>query len=349
MLLQRTTLTDDERFAVTDLLTELSKRYQQSSAVDFLHDAAVIAHELPFGVRRALTGFRNTSTTGTSTDGTAAPAVLVLSGHTVDDSTLGPTPPHWAQGLDTTPATRQMELLLMLYGTLLGEVFGWATQQDGRLVHDVVPTQGQENEQLGSGSSATLMWHIEEAFHPHRADYVGLLCLRNPDGVATTIGGLDHRKLSAEEIRCALQRRFHIRPDNSHLPSYNSTTVARNPQWFEQVHRMDTQPEAVPILFGNAEQPFLRIDPAYMYPAPGDAEAEAVLQRVMELIDRDLDSVTLRAGDCCFIDNYRVVHGRKAFRAKYNGRDRWLKRVSVTRDLRRSIEAHVDTASRIIA
>jgi alpha-ketoglutarate-dependent taurine dioxygenase len=45
--------------------------------------------------------------------------------------------------------------------------------------------------------------------------------------------------------------------------------------------------------------------------------------------------VALAPGDILILDNYRGVHGRRPFEAKYDGRDRWLKRVSVTRDLRR--------------
>ena len=47
-------------------------------------------------------------------------------------------------------------------------------------------------------------------------------------------------------------------------------------------------------------------------------------------------AITLRPGDAVFVDNHLAVHGRRPFKARYDGTDRWLKRVSVTRDLRRS-------------
>ena len=53
-------------------------------------------------------------------------------------------------------------------------------------MHDLVPIKGHEAEQLGSGSTHELVWHTEEAFHPFRADYLALMCLRNNDAVATT-------------------------------------------------------------------------------------------------------------------------------------------------------------------
>ena len=61
-----------------------------------------------------------------------------------------------------------------------------------------------------------------------------------------------------------------------------------------------------------------------------------------------MTEVVLRPGDVLFIDNYRVVHGRKPFKARYDGTDRWLKRIGVTRDLRKSRAARETAASRII-
>jgi L-asparagine oxygenase len=47
-------------------------------------------------------------------------------------------------------------------------------------------------------------------------------------------------------------------------------------------------------------------------------------------------TIVLAPGDLAFVDNRLAVHGRTAFRARYDGRDRWLQRMFVQRDLRRS-------------
>jgi L-asparagine oxygenase len=49
-----------------------------------------------------------------------------------------------------------------------------------------------------------------------------------------------------------------------------------------------------------------------------------------------MKDVSLRPGDCVFVDNFRAVHGRKSFRPRYDGSDRWLKRLNITRNLRGS-------------
>jgi alpha-ketoglutarate-dependent taurine dioxygenase len=56
----------------------------------------------------------------------------------------------------------------------------------------------------------------------------------------------------------------------------------------------------------------------------------------------------MESGDFCFLDNYRVVHGRKPFKARHDGTDRWLKRVNVVRDLRKSRTARQSAMARTI-
>ena len=49
-----------------------------------------------------------------------------------------------------------------------------------------------------------------------------------------------------------------------------------------------------------------------------------------------MKDVRLQPGDVAFIDSYRAAHGRKSFRARYDGTDRWLKQLNITRNLRGS-------------
>lgn len=338
-MLTRIDLTAEDRDAVAALCAEAAGEHPAADDPAFLREAPLIAHRLPRAVRAALAGLH-------ADDG---PSALVIGGLDVPDEAIGPTPSSWREGRPVPPAVHRLENALVLYSSLLGDVFGWATQQDGRLVHDVVPTRGHEGEQLGSGSTAPLMWHTEEAFHPCRADYVVLMCLRNPDGVATTVGGLDPSVLTEEERRCAFEPRFRIRPDKSHLQAYNTENADRHREGFDRTERMNEEPDAVPVLFGAPHDPFLQIDPAYMDTAPGDESARRTLDRIGEAIEDGLTDVPLRPGDVVFIDNFRLVHGRQPFKARYDGTDRWLKRVNVTRDLRKSSAMRRPDAVRVVA
>jgi alpha-ketoglutarate-dependent taurine dioxygenase len=255
------------------------------------------AEELPAAVRAALEALR---------DGEIEPA-LIVGGNPIDDDRLGPTPGDW-RAPSASDEARRMEVLLVLYGALLGRVFGWDTQQGGRLVHDVMPIAGREDEQIGFSSRAPLSWHTEDAYFDDRPDYVGLLCLRNPDAVATTVAGAAGLTLAGATRAVLGQERFRFRPDGS--------------------HELDGA-RAAAVLSGDPAAPRLRIDPDFTDAAPGDDDAAAALGELTRALEAALEPLVLAPGDVCLLDNHRVVHGRAAFRARGDGRDRWLKRVLV--------------------
>ena len=79
-----------------------------------------------------------------------------------------------------------------------------------------------------------------------------------------------------------------------------------------------------------------------------DKEAQRALDRLIEVIDAKITDIVLESGECCFIDNFRSVHGRQPFMARYDGTDRWLKRINITRDIRRSRASRAELESRVI-
>src|ERR1044072_8673701 len=182
-------LTAPEVEAVQALTRDIALAHKSVEEPELIRRASIYAHELPRRVR----GFLNEVKLLEPSDG-----VCLISGYPIDDKRIGKTPAHWKWKLDA--ATLPEQIMFVLFGCLLGEPFAWATQQDGYLMHDVFPIEGNQYDQLGSGSEQTLWWHTEDAFHPHRADYLGLMCLRNPDSVATTIGALDLSLLSPEQV-----------------------------------------------------------------------------------------------------------------------------------------------------
>ena len=88
------------------------------------------------------------------------------------------------------------------------------------------------------------------------------------------------------------------------------------------------------MLFGSRQAPYVRLDPFFTKPL--DDEASGALNALAQSVDDNIQELVLQPGDCLFIDNYRIVHGRNAFKARYDGTDRWLKRINLTRDLRKS-------------
>jgi Fe(II)/alpha-ketoglutarate-dependent arginine beta-hydroxylase len=323
-------------------LRELDRATDAASAMgapahagDLLEEVALAVHELPRELRATLLSFRLHEPAG----------ALLLRGFPIDGDRIGPTPRHWREPPADAPVTRE-EAYLLLIGALLGEPFGWSTQQDGRMVHNVLPIRGHEREQLGSSSVEPLWWHTEDAFHEYRADYVGLLCLRNPLRGVTTYADVSRLPITDQDRQLLAERAYRIRPDNSHRPEQN--TVDRQPaSAFVAMHSTCTAPETVSVLFGDAYDPYVRMDPYFM-DAPATPDHAKALERLRAQVDSALVEVVLEPGDYLLLDNFRAVHGRAPFRARFDGQDRWLKRICVARDIRRSRPVRQGTTDRLI-
>lgn len=309
------------------LLGQMENSFESLESDEELRRITTVAHQLPRRIRDALNSFRLEQMSG----------VLCISGYAVEQKRIGPTPSHWRDR--TVPSTaRREELLLLLFSSLLGDPFGWATQQNGLLIHDILPIKGHENHQLGSSSESLLTWHTEDAFHPLRGDFLSFACLRNPYRAATTIGYVDSLELADSARNILFQERFIIRPDESHLAKNNSASSMAT---FSKIDRLREEPESVAVLFGDPDQPYIRADPYFMTVRPDDQDARHALHLLVKEMDARMLDLRMESGDFCFIDNFRTVHGRKPFKARHNGTDRWLKRVNVTCDLRKSHAARL--------
>jgi enduracididine beta-hydroxylase len=342
--MSRIVMTMEERAETRALVGELAGRYGSAECEEFLNEADVIAHDLPRRIRRELRQFRLLEPEG---------AMLMVSGWPVDDEKIGPTPAHWKEHTVEND-TRTEEMLLVLFASLLGEPIAWSTQQDGRVVHDLLPIKGHEHEQVGTGSEEMITWHVEDAFHPFRGDYLGIMCLRNPDRVPTTFAPISKVQLSPDERAVLSSPHFTIRPDNSHLPKNKGNGTVASPaeaalveKAYRKIEQMCASPERISVLFGDPRTPYVRMDPYFMDP-PEDPVVAGLFEELQRRVDAVLEDRPLEPGDICFIDNFQAVHGRKPFKARYDGRDRWLKRINVVRDLRKSREARLSATSRVV-
>ncbi|MGP4104212.1 guanitoxin biosynthesis L-enduracididine beta-hydroxylase GntD [Nonomuraea sp. KM90] len=279
--------------------------YVAADSPEFLAEVNVIAQELPLAPRRAVNRARLDE----------AKHAVLITGNMLRDDLLNDTPAHWRD--PQSEEARLSGFTLMLWAALLGDPIGWTTQQDGRILTDVLPVAGHEQTDVSSSSRKELTWHTEDAFSPYRADYVGLYCLRNPDLTPTTLAAADPLALPGWARETLAQPRFLTRADDAH-------------------DQDTTRPETGAVLTGPAEAAVLRIDRDCTVAAPGDEDARAALELIFGQLDANLYDFALAPGDLIFLDNRNVVHGRRPFRARYDGRDRWLRRINVTADLRRT-------------
>ncbi|MER8072302.1 hypothetical protein ABTZ59_28830 [Streptomyces sp. NPDC094034] len=231
-----------------------------------------------------------------------------------------PTPGHWKER--DQDSTLRQDFWLALTASQLGEPIGWSSLQDGRIFNDVLPIRGHEDQQTGHGSDADLELHIEDCFSDQRCDALALLCLRNNDKIPNTIVTATDLDFSDLDLDVLFSPRFLIRPDSEHLRRADDASEARG--------------LARPLLFGSREAPYLRVDVPYTDALPGDVGAEEAFGALAAQLGERAVTVCLGEGDLLLIDNYRALHGRRTFQARYDGTDRWMRKLTVVRDLRRS-------------
>ncbi|MFV0128722.1 TauD/TfdA family dioxygenase [Streptomyces sp. HMX112] len=236
--------------------------------------------------------------------------LFVLRGLPLDDADVGPTPLSWATAGDSAAG---WDVTLLLLATVMGNPIAWRGQQDGRFVHNIVPSPGHEQEQTGASSAVLLSPHTEDAFHPGRAHLLMLACVRNHDRIATTAASVRRARLDPRDIATLSRPALPILPDDA----------------YAEARGFAGRPPDVPTLWQSEDGLTLRFDPAYTPLDEATPEHRAAYGRLTDELARVSVAVSLEPGDVLVVDNDVVVHGRVPFQARYDGTDRWLKRASV--------------------
>ncbi|MGC4746969.1 TauD/TfdA family dioxygenase [Micromonospora sp. DT201] len=230
-----------------------------------------------------------------------------------------PTMPGSVQRVATIAAATEV-----LIGLQLGELVSFREEKTGALVQDVVPVPGMEKYQ-GNAGSVALNMHVENAFHPRRPDYVGLLCLRN-----------DHDNVAGLQV-ASIRRALPLLSDEVRAVLHQPRFITEPPASFGM---LDMVPDPQAILRGSSDDPDIIVD--FESTRPLDGEATAALAALGDALSDVRRTIILEPGDLAFVDNRLGLHGRTAFTPRYDGRDRWLQRVFVHLDIRRSRDRRHD-------
>ncbi|KJS53833.1 L-asparagine oxygenase [Streptomyces rubellomurinus subsp. indigoferus] len=297
---------EDEAADIGRVARRLAAAPQDVDSEAWVLAARAAWEELPAALRRRVRAFRRDSGPG---------GALVVRGLPVDEAALPGTP---SAGGSVQRAASVPAALLLMTACGLGDPTAFLAEKSGALVQDVVPVPGQEEFQ-GNAGSVTLMLHTENAFHEHRPDFVQLLCLRpDHEGVAGSVTASIREALPLlpGPVRDALATRdFTTHPPPSFGPG--GGPVPRHA-----------------VLTGDPADPDVRVDFAATHGLTPEAKAALLdLEAALHQVAR---TERLRAGDLAIVDNRVTLHGRTAFRPRYDGRDRWLQRTFAQADLRRS-------------
>jgi len=323
-------LTDEEARDVRELARALAARYDSTDDPALFEDVSSAARDVPQRLAEKITAYRDRPTSD----------LALVKNHLVDDEELGTTPSRW-KSPDSSVASLEYEMIAMLYGSVVGSVFGWATQQQGHIVNDIIPMASMAEQQVGASSNVELAWHTEDAFHPGRADFICLFCLRNPTEAPTTVATLADVQTANGGLPAALFGPCVCIPaDDAQQAGADEMGVD---EW------SGPAVEAVPILTETDGGVEMRVDPAYMFVASDDEEVYDAVTGFCRLVDELITDVVLRPGDLLILDNRRAVHGRRPFKPTYSGRDRWLKRVNVATRFETRASYCVDPDRRLLA
>ncbi|HEY5941288.1 MAG TPA: TauD/TfdA family dioxygenase [Solirubrobacterales bacterium] len=322
-------LTADEAIEIRRLCRSLGREYGSTDKEDLLRDLDRFPAEMPSGVVEEIGAYMKSP---------EADFALVKH-HMIRDHDLGETPIR-QKDPTTTKTSLEYEMVVMLYGSILGSVFGWSTQQEGHIVNDIIPMESFADQQVGASSKVELAWHTEDAYHPGRADFICLFCLRNPTGAPTTVASIvdinSHQELPAALFEPCVR----IAADDAQAAGAEAAGIE---DWTEAAAK------PIPILSQNGSGLQMCVDPAYMSVAGDEEEVRDAVTGFCQTIDEHLTEVVLKPGDLLIVNNHRAVHGRRPFKPTYSGRDRWLKRVNVARDFEARHPYCTDRGRRLLA
>jgi alpha-ketoglutarate-dependent taurine dioxygenase len=208
------------------------------------------------------------------------------------------------------PNLQLIDESLLRFSSAWGRPYGFAQEQSGAIIQNLFPIKQNEIGQISSSSKAALEMHTETAFHPWKPQHIVLLCLRGDDRAGTTYATLDDilDHLDRETI------------DVLHEPLF-TTTLDKS---FQNEYQEDAT-ITTPILLNNASS--MVYDRVLM--KAKTQQANTALNKFSEAIETSKQVFKLNTGQAAIIENWKVVHGRTPFTPRYDGTDRWIKRVMV--------------------
>jgi L-asparagine oxygenase len=193
------------------------------------------------------------------------------------------------------------------------------------IVHNKFPIRDHSNFQFGSGSVEFLI-HTETPFRDFSPDYVVLFCLRGDPAQGALTGLCDFRKVVERQPE-ANQRlfrspKFAFETDNPIVSVEGRGLTEPRPLVFKRDGI--TQYEYVDDLVATSE------------------DAGQALSQLRRDIHASRCDVNLVAGDMLLIDNSHMIHGRSAYKPRYDGNDRWLQRLLISNRLNPHLLAQSD-------
>lgn len=209
----------------------------------------------------------------------------------------------------------EVNSFLVSYAEKYGFPVGYDREKDGAIVQDIYPMKKDEKIQISSSSSIDLQMHTETAFHPYKPDWVILGCVKGDKRAETLYATLDEILYELDEPTLWELRQ------GDFVTSMDASFMRKG--------EPDKQYVVRPV--SGVGDWTLTYDADLMTPLTD--QAAKALGKLAQAVRRRTRSVVLGTGDILVLNNRTTVHGRKPFKARYDGTDRWLKRILVRDEL----------------
>ncbi len=240
------------------------------------------------------------------------------------DHDLPPTPVR--PGTRVTESSHLSELWMCCIAVQLGEPFAYLQERNGDIFQEVFPTREHASNLSSQSSAIPLDYHTEMMFHPHCPDHLLLYGLRQDSEKRAQTMFSSVREflplLSESDRNSLFCESFTL--NFSHIHSPYSVWGTRVSEWRGLC-------PSVAVLYGSPSDPFIRYEPDLMT-AKTPAAARA-LEAIEQVIHETSRTVAIEPGCLLILDNRRCVHARSMFAAKFDGSDRWLRRMHILRTL----------------
>jgi L-asparagine oxygenase len=218
------TPSDIEVHSLKNLVAEVKENLPPTEA-NVLARAALLAQELPRSLRTQMRDFSENETS----DG------LIVRTQDAFPNTYLPTPQDYDE-LNPAYLYNDVQIAHSLIASLIGTPVGFRSQRGGRCLNNIVPTKVLEGlPNSSSGSRFDFGLHTEDAYHPFKADFLALACIRNDEKAVTSFASIKSVSLPVSLRSALLKPQFWFFVDFtviftcspcSYLISHNETVSA---------------------------------------------------------------------------------------------------------------------------
>lgn len=238
------------------------------------------------------------------------------------DSFLPDTPTETGFIHNSDIPTTSISLLAYLHALNLYPVV-YEGENDGQLIRHVVPRKGLEKQISSYGSNETFYPHVDnpdlrlrsenlqQSIKTPSPDTLTLLCLRQHEGVATSILLLNDilAFLSNEEKLLLQDPVFSVNRPASFKGNYSSSNL--------------------PLLIQESDNSYISRFDYHNLSTQHSPEHICALDKFKQIsTDKSIwKSFYLQPGQAVTFDNQKTLHTRNGFQPLFNGKDRWLLRV----------------------